>query len=99
MFIVTTPNSKKVITGLKRDIAQRVRLIANDLLTAVKRYTPIRSGRARSNWKLSGKDTTYRATNNTPYIQRLDKGYSKQSPEGIKRPALREVANKQRRFK
>lgn len=91
------PNSKKVITGIEKDIAQQVRLIANDLFRTLERYTPKRSGRARSNWRLRGKDTSYRATNTTPYIQRLEKGYSKQSPKGMVRPAIREVANKQRK--
>ena len=97
MFKVSMPNSKKVITGIEKDIAQQVRLIANDLFSTLERYTPKRSGRARSNWRLKGKDTSYRATNATPYIQRLEKGYSKQSPKGMARPAIREVANKQRK--
>ena len=99
MFTVKSPNSKKVITGLEKDIAQMVRLIANDLFKTLKRETPKRSGRARSNWRLTGRKTRYQATNDTPYINRLNTGYSNQSPKGMTRPAIREVANKQRRFK
>ena len=97
MFKVSMPNSKKVITGIEKDIAQQVRLIANDLFRTLERYTPKRSGRARNNWSLRGKDTSYRATNDTPYINRLNTGYSNQSPKGITKPAIREVANKQRK--
>jgi len=97
MFKVSMPNSKKVITGIEKDIAQMVRLIANDLFKTLKRETPKRSGRARNNWRLRGKDTSYRATNATPYINRLNTGYSNQSPKGITKPAIREVANKQRK--
>jgi hypothetical protein len=73
--------------------------VAEDLFKTLERYTPKRSGRARSRWRLRGRDMKYRAINDAPYINRLDQGYSKQSPRGIKRPAIREVANKQRRFK
>ena len=99
MLSVSVTNSRKVISDLRRDIDQQVRLIAEDLFKTLERYTPKRSGRARSRWRFTGKDMEYQAINDAPYIQRLDNGYSKQSPRGIQRPAIREVANKQRRFK
>ena len=98
MLSVSVTNSRKVISDLKKEIDQQVRLVAKDLFQTLERYTPKRSGRARSRWRFRGKDMKYRATNDAPYIKRLDQGYSKQSPNGIKRPAIREVANKQRRF-
>ena len=97
MISITIKNSSKVITGLKKDLDRQIRLIAEDLFKTLERYTPKRSGRARSNWRLKGKNMRYTASNKTPYIDRLDQGYSKQSPNGIQRPAIREVANKQRK--
>lgn len=99
MITVNVTNGTKVITDLKKDLGQRVRLVAEDLFTELKRFTPIKSGRARRGWSLSGGKNKYRATNRLPYIERLDRGYSKQSPEGITRPSIRAVVNKrQRRF-
>jgi len=44
--------------------------------------TPIRSGNARNKTKLKGKQIVA----DYPYAQRLDTGYSKQSPEGMTQP-------------
>ncbi len=92
-----SPNTIKATSDFDRMLNQAVRSIAKDLLTTVKRYTPKRSGRARSNWRLRKRsNTNYNLRNNVPYIQRLDEGYSKQSPRGFYRPASREVSNRQR---
>ena len=90
-------NSKKAVAGIQQGIDQAVRLIATDLFKTIKRLTPVRSGRARNAWRK--KDGRFRFTirNKVPYIGRLDDGYSNQSPKGITRPAVREVANKYRR--
>lgn len=49
--------------------------------------TPIRSGNARRNTKLRGNiiDADY------PYAQRLEEGYSRQSPKGMTEPTLEAV--------
>ncbi len=44
--------------------------------------TPVRSGRARRNTRLSGNQIIA----DYPYSQRLDEGYSKQSPKGMTQP-------------
>jgi hypothetical protein len=46
--------------------------------------TPIRSGNARRNTKLNGNVINA----NYPYAQRLDDGYSPQSPDGMTNPTL-----------
>jgi len=98
------PATTTAIADLQRKLNQTVRLISQDLFQTVKRTTPIRSGRARKNWKLrqvgqvkaATGNNVYNIKNTLPYIDRLDKGYSKQAPEGITRPAFREVARRQR---
>jgi len=87
-------NAKQAISGLRRDIDQRVGSVAKDAFQTLAKHTPKRSGRARSNWRLTGAKGEFRVTNDTPYIERLNRGYSKQSPRGITRPAIREVLNK-----
>jgi len=87
-------NAQLAIAGLRRDIDQEVASVAKDALQKLAKHTPKRSGRARSNWRLTGRKGEFRVTNKTPYIERLNQGYSKQSPKGITRPAIREVLNK-----
>ena len=94
MLNIKVIGAEKVISDLKRDIDQEVRQVAEDTFKTLERYTPKRSGRARSKWRLTGRKGQYRATNDTPYIERLNRGYSKQSPRGITRPAISEVLNK-----
>ncbi len=95
--ITISPQADGVISGLKRDLAKQVRSISNDLFTSLKRFTPVRSGRARAGWKKRDGRMKFTIRNRVPYIGRLDDGYSNQSPKGITRPAIREVANKYRR--
>lgn len=92
-----SPQASRVVGGMKNDLARQVRKISDDLFTALKKFTPVRSGRARRAWRK--KDGRYKFTmsNKVPYAGRLEQGYSKQSPKGITRPAVREVANKYRR--
>jgi len=56
--------------------------------------TPIKSGRARRNWNKSTSRQGFRVENNVPYIGRLEEGYSKQAPQGIIGPTLRELKRK-----
>ena len=90
-------NSKKAVAGIQQGIDQAVRLIATDVFKTIKRLTPVRSGRARAGWKKRDGRMKFTIRNRVPYIGRLDDGYSNQSPKGITRPAIREVANKYRR--
>lgn len=52
--------------------------------------TPIRSGNARRNTKLKKNEIQA----NYPYAQRLDEGYSKQSPEGMTKPTEEFIINR-----
>lgn len=95
--ITISPQAERVISGLKRDLAKQVRSISNDLFKSLKKFTPVRSGRAKNAWRKRDGNLKFTIRNNVPYIGRLDDGYSNQSPKGITRPAVREVANKYRR--
>lgn len=41
-------------------------------------------------------NNVFKIKNTVPYLGRLEQGYSKQAPEGITRPAFREVSRRQR---
>lgn len=49
--------------------------------------TPIRSGNARRNTRLSGDEIVA----NYPYAQRLDNGWSKQAPMGMTKPTEKKI--------
>lgn len=61
---------------------------------SAKKHTPIKSGRARRNWNKSTSSQGFRVENNVPYIGRLEEGYSKQAPNGIIGPTLRDIQRK-----
>jgi hypothetical protein len=97
-FIKARPSAQTVTNQLANAVADIVRQVSRDLYTEVKRFTPKRSGRARQNWRYRQRDRfEYNVSNKTPYIASLDAGYSKKAPDGIVRPAVKEVANKLKR--
>lgn len=55
--------------------------------------TPIRSGNARRNTRLQGKNVII---GDYPYAERLDQGYSDQAPEGMTQPTEQWINKKLR---
>lgn len=93
--VKVTPSAKMVTNQLANAVTDAVRQISRNLFAEVKRFTPVKSGRARDGWKFRKRNEfQYGISNKVPYIQRLDEGYSKQAPNGIVRPAVQEVARK-----
>jgi hypothetical protein len=58
------------------------RQLAEEAYGFFRQATPIDTGRARSNTKLSGDSIIAQY----PYATRLDNGYSRQAPDGMSRP-------------
>jgi hypothetical protein len=54
--------------------------------------TPIRTGNARSKTDLQGNEIQ----GNYPYVNRLNKGWSKQAPEGMTDPTIEKLRAKVR---
>jgi len=52
-----------------------------------KGYTPVRTGNARGHTNIRNTEIVA----DYPYAQRLDEGYSKQSPQGMTEPTVKEV--------
>lgn len=50
--------------------------------------TPIRSGNARRKTRLT---SDFEIITNYPYAQRLDEGWSKQSPNGMSEPTVKKI--------
>ena len=66
-------------------IAKDLKSLPQDALKVWIENTPKRSGNARNKTKLNG--DTIRAA--YPYAEQLDKGYSKQKPQGMSSPTER----------
>lgn len=73
------------ITPLLKKQQQQLNKLPDDAYKVFVKETPKRSGNARRNTKLKGKKQIQA---NYPYAQRLDEGYSKQSPEGMVEPTI-----------
>jgi hypothetical protein len=61
--------------------------IPGKAFTFFKKTTPIRSGNARRRTRLQGG----KIQADYPYAQRLDKGYSRQAPQGMSGPTIKYI--------
>jgi hypothetical protein len=69
-----SPMLKKMQTEIKNLPSQALKVFVEE--------TPVRNGNARRNTKLNKNSIQA----NYPYAQKLNEGYSKQSPEGMTQP-------------
>lgn len=84
-------NKRKSMRQLEREKDAFVDRLSDSLLGNAKKFTPIDQGRARRGWR---KEKSFRQTsivNRVPYIDALENGHSKQAPNGITKPAVRET--------
>jgi len=72
--------------------------IIEDASVIARGFTPRRSGKAQRAWHVEGRGRNAEAINDVPYIERLDKGWSKQAPRGILKPTLRRLTGQTRRI-
>lgn len=82
-----------------QSVRAAVNTFKNDLMPEIQREvasrTPIDTGRARRGWQQRGQSVV---KNEVPYIGRLEKGYSRQAPNGFVKQgigaAIRTISNK-----
>jgi len=91
-------NLNKVLSAVKNEISQIGTKLADTLLIEAKKNTPIKRGRARNAWKIERRGTNTAVVNRTPYIGTLERGRSKQAPNGILRPTIRGVKNRRKLY-
>jgi hypothetical protein len=69
--------------------------VVNELMTEVKTQvsgrTPIDTGRARRGWQ---QRSTKVVENSVPYIEKLERGYSRQAPKGFVRQGITAAVKK-----
>lgn len=72
------------IPGLRAAVDSVIQQLVPEVQSQIRRRTPIDTGNARRGWNT--RNTTIE--NKVPYIERLEKGYSKQAPNGFVRQGI-----------
>lgn len=85
---------QQVLSDLRREIDQFTQYVADTFKSEVVPRTPIDTGRARRGWKQRQLGRTQIIENPVPYIERLEKGYSRQAPRGFVKQAMTATINK-----
>lgn len=101
-------NVDAAFNSINRMISKIGDRIANTLLEEVRKATPIDKGRARRGWKKSKSanptlsnsvERQIKIENRVPYIGLLERGRSKQAPNGIVRQSLSATLRNKRRIR
>ena len=78
-----------VIKEIRKSVDTLVDDTAKRLETTARAKTPIKTGNARKNWNNNKTRKGFDVENRVPYIERLEKGHSRQAPRGIVGPTLK----------
>lgn len=76
-------NADQVSKELEKEILQFQSYLATTFKQEVTPRTPIDSGRARRGWQERQEGKNKIVENQVPYIERLERGYSRQAPNGF----------------
>ncbi len=89
------------VDKLSKAVQKVITDIKDQTIRTAKSHTPVRSGFAKSQWKKKSTSTGFSVSNSVDYIQFLDKGSSRQAPQGITKPTVRKMTGyiKSRRLK
>ena len=68
--------------------------LAQDTLEVARQHTPIDKGQARRGWRLETRFKQKSVVNRVPYAVHLEEGHSKQAPNGILGPTMREISTR-----
>lgn len=72
---------------LSKKLKKAIQAMAKDYNKELKSYTPVDTGKAQRGWSLRKTKQGSKIKNSVKYISYLEKGSSKQQPEGITKPA------------
>lgn len=86
--------TENTIPAATRRIQRQLNKLPDEAYDVFYKETPIRTGNARSKTRLRG-DTI---DANYPYAQRLDDGYSRQSPRGMILPTMQYLRKRLRQI-
>ena len=104
MLKFTVIGIQQAMAGIEKEKSQFIARVADRVRDVAIRKTPIDRGRARKGWHIekganptnlgTGIDNSISVVNRVPYITALEDGHSKQAPNGILGPTVREIANR-----
>jgi len=86
--------TRQVVRSLEGEKEALHNQIAQDILEVARSKTPIDKGQARRGWRLENSIREKRIVNRVPYIDELERGHSKQAPNGILGPTVREITKR-----
>jgi hypothetical protein len=87
--------AKNAVTASLRRIQSQLDKLPSEALAVFVKNTPKDTGNARRKTKLVSKKTIEA---NYPYAQRLDQGWSKQSPQGMTKPTEQFIKQRLRKI-
>ena len=87
----------QILARLRQEIDQFSQFVADTFRSEVVPRTPIDTGRARRGWQQRQLGRQQIIENQVPYIDRLERGYSRQAPRGFVRQAMTATINKTKR--
>jgi hypothetical protein len=94
--VVVKFNSKKAISDTNVYITGATKIIVEELYKLLQANSPVKSGKFRRSWKMSGTKERVKITNPQPYGQRLEDGYSKKAPQGIIKPSINQIIRQEK---
>lgn len=97
MLSIKVTDTRQAIASLEREKEKLISTVAQDILVVARSKTPIDKGQARRGWRLESSFRQKNIVNRVPHIDALENGHSKQAPNGILGPTVREISR--RRYK
>jgi hypothetical protein len=94
MISISVKGTRQVVNFLEKEKERLINQIAQDTLVAARSKTPIDKGQARRGWRLETSFKQRKIVNRVPHIDALENGHSKQAPNGILGPTVREITNR-----
>jgi hypothetical protein len=95
---ITIEGLDQTMKDLEKEINQFQTFLASTLKQEIVPRTPIDKGRARAGWQQRTQGSTQTVENRVPYIERLQKGYSRQAPNGFVNQAISATIAKTKRI-
>jgi len=100
--MVRSSNLKVIGDDIRKSLGRAVDALFDDINTEVRNTTPVLTGRASRGWRYTPRyKIGYHGTlitNSVEYITYLDKGSSRQAPNGIVQPAIDKYIRRNRKL-
>ena len=86
-----TFNASSLTKALEKSINMISKKVGEDVLKGVRQRSPVRSGLFKRSWRMSGSKNRYKISNPQPYGHALEHGRSRQAPDGVVGPTIRNI--------